>query len=60
MVTDLQETINSLVKASDLPLSILIVGVGNADFKDMEVIYICLEPHPCNEMEFVLAICLTF
>lgn len=36
VVTDLQETINSLVKASDLPLSILIVGVGNADFKDME------------------------
>lgn len=37
MVSDLQETINSVVKASDLPLSILIVGVGNADFKEMEV-----------------------
>ncbi|PIA44583.1 hypothetical protein AQUCO_01700286v1 [Aquilegia coerulea] len=37
VVTDLQETINSLVKASDLPLSILIVGVGGADFKQMEV-----------------------
>ncbi|KAH1071582.1 hypothetical protein AAZX31_03G221700 [Glycine max] len=38
VVTDLQETINAVVKASDLPLSILIVGVGNADFKSMEVL----------------------
>lgn len=28
---------DALVKASDLPLSILIVGVGGADFKEMEV-----------------------
>ncbi|KAK7296167.1 hypothetical protein VNO77_50617 [Canavalia gladiata] len=39
IVTDLQETINALVKASDLPMSILIVGVGNADFTSMEVYY---------------------
>ncbi|KAF9623170.1 hypothetical protein IFM89_037751 [Coptis chinensis] len=38
VLTDLQETINSLVKASDLPLSILIVGVGGADFKQMEIL----------------------
>ncbi|KAL5136031.1 Protein BONZAI 3 [Glycine soja] len=38
VVTDLQETINALVKASDLPLSILIVGVGSADFTSMEVL----------------------
>ncbi|KAF6176595.1 hypothetical protein GIB67_034457 [Kingdonia uniflora] len=38
VLTDLQETINSLVRASDLPLSILIVGVGKADFKQMEVL----------------------
>ncbi|KAB5525221.1 hypothetical protein DKX38_022970 [Salix brachista] len=37
VVTDLQETIDALVKASDLPLSILIVGVGGADFKEMEI-----------------------
>lgn len=37
VVTDLQETKDALVKASDLPLSILIVGVGGADFKEMEV-----------------------
>ncbi|AES82568.1 putative C2 domain, von Willebrand factor, type A, copine, protein BONZAI [Medicago truncatula] len=38
VVTDLQETINAVVKASDLPLSILIVGVGSTDFKSMEVL----------------------
>ena len=38
MVTDLQETKDALVKASDLPLSILIVGVGGADFKEMEIL----------------------
>ncbi|XP_004508958.1 protein BONZAI 3-like [Cicer arietinum] len=38
VVTDLQESINAVVQASDLPLSILIVGVGNADFTSMEVL----------------------
>ncbi|KAK8939421.1 Protein BONZAI 1 [Platanthera guangdongensis] len=38
VITDLQETIDALVKASDLPLSILIVGVGGADFKEMEIL----------------------
>ncbi|MCL7032216.1 hypothetical protein MKW94_010936 [Papaver nudicaule] len=38
VVTDLQETIDCLVRASDLPLSILIVGVGDADFKDMVIL----------------------
>lgn len=44
MLTDIQETMDVLVKASDLPLSILIVGVGNADFKQMEVCLCFLEP----------------
>ncbi|KAI8012778.1 Protein BONZAI 1 [Camellia lanceoleosa] len=38
VLTDLQETKDALVMASDLPLSILIVGVGGADFKQMEVL----------------------
>lgn len=38
VLTDTQETIDALVRASDLPLSILIVGVGNADFKQMEIL----------------------
>ncbi|GAB4855482.1 Protein BONZAI 3 [Ancistrocladus abbreviatus] len=38
VLTDLQETIDALVRASDLPLSILIVGVGSADFTRMEIL----------------------
>nr|POF02814.1 protein bonzai 3 [Quercus suber] len=38
VVTDLQETKDALVRAFDLPLSILIVGVGGADFREMEVL----------------------
>ncbi|XP_075482065.1 protein BONZAI 3 isoform X1 [Primulina tabacum] len=38
VITDLQETMDSLVRASDLPLSILVVGVGSADFKAMEIL----------------------
>ncbi|XVF42550.1 hypothetical protein PTKIN_Ptkin01aG0372600 [Pterospermum kingtungense] len=38
VLTDIQETTDALVKASDLPLSILIVGVGDADFKQMEIL----------------------
>lgn len=38
VVTNLQETIDALVRASDLPLSILIVGVGGADFAQMEIL----------------------
>ena len=40
VLTDLQETKDALVRASDLPLSILIVGVGGADFTQMKV-YSC-------------------
>ncbi|GJM88415.1 hypothetical protein PR202_ga04473 [Eleusine coracana subsp. coracana] len=38
VLTDIQETKDCIVRASDLPLSILIVGVGNADFKQMEIL----------------------
>ncbi|XP_059663482.1 protein BONZAI 3-like [Cornus florida] len=38
VLTDLQETKDALVRASDLPLSILIVGVGGADFEKMEIL----------------------
>lgn len=36
-MTDFQETIDAIIKASDFPLSIIVVGVGGADFKEMEV-----------------------
>ncbi|XP_022743809.1 uncharacterized protein LOC111294662 [Durio zibethinus] len=38
VLTDIQETMDAVVRASDLPLSILIVGVGDADFKQMEIL----------------------
>lgn len=38
VITDLEETKDAIVEASDLPLSILIVGVGGADFKEMEIL----------------------
>ncbi|XP_002512304.2 protein BONZAI 3 isoform X1 [Ricinus communis] len=38
VLTDIQETKDALVKASDLPLSILIIGVGGADFTQMEIL----------------------
>ena len=33
---DMQQTIDSIVYASGLPLSIVIVGVGQADFSSMQ------------------------
>eukprot|EP00897_Mesotaenium_endlicherianum_P006255 jgi/Mesen1/5658/ME000286S04866 len=38
VITDLDNTVASLVHASSLPLSIFIFGVGNADFTRMEVL----------------------
>lgn len=38
MIMDLQETIDEIVRGADLPLSIVIVGVGDADFSKMDVL----------------------
>ena len=35
VITDMKQTITAIVKASNLPLSIIIVGVGPADFHNM-------------------------
>lgn len=37
-IHDMKPTINSIIASSHLPLSIIIVGVGNADFTNMEVL----------------------
>ena len=37
-IHDMRETIDLIVKASDLPLSIIIIGIGNANFKNMEIL----------------------
>lgn len=38
LISDFQETIESIVKCSYLPMSIIIVGVGSEDFKQMELL----------------------
>ena len=38
VIMDMRPTIDSIVKASELPISILIVGVGQADFSHMETL----------------------
>ena len=35
-ITDMMETKDAIVQLSGLPVSIIIVGVGNADFRKME------------------------
>lgn len=34
----MQKTIDEIVKGSSLPMAIVIVGVGNADFSNMDVL----------------------
>lgn len=38
LICDKEDTIDVLVKAASLPISVIIVGVGNEDFSDMEVL----------------------
>uniref|UniRef100_A0A3P9I4E0 Copine IVa n=1 Tax=Oryzias latipes TaxID=8090 RepID=A0A3P9I4E0_ORYLA len=38
VITDMADTRDAIVQASHLPMSIIIVGVGNADFSDMQML----------------------
>ena len=38
IIKDMEETIDCIVEASKLPLSIVIIGIGNADFTKMEIL----------------------
>ncbi|CDW74967.1 copine viii [Stylonychia lemnae] len=38
IINDIQKTIDEVVRGSNLPLSIIIVGVGNENFKSMDVL----------------------
>ncbi|CAG8805659.1 8090_t:CDS:2, partial [Dentiscutata erythropus] len=38
IITDMESTIRAIINASSLPLSIVIVGVGNADFTKMHIL----------------------
>ena len=37
-ITDMTETVDTIVEASHYPISIIIVGVGEADFSKMEIL----------------------
>lgn len=37
-ISDMDETINSIIEASKLPISIIIIGIGNADFSNMDTL----------------------
>ena len=37
-IHDMQQTIDIVVQASDLPISIIIIGVGNENFEKMEAL----------------------
>ena len=36
IINDMKETIDQIVRGSSLPLSIIIVGVGDADFESLD------------------------
>lgn len=38
IINDMDKTIDEIVRASELPVAIIIVGVGDADFESMEVL----------------------
>jgi len=38
IIDDMDETIDSLVEASFLPISVIIIGIGDADFTNMDVL----------------------
>ncbi|XP_064487021.1 copine-8-like isoform X2 [Ornithodoros turicata] len=38
VISDMPQTMEAIVQASSLPMSIIIVGVGNADFSAMEIL----------------------
>ena len=38
VINDMQETIDALVEGSFLPLSVIIIGIGDADFSNMNIL----------------------
>jgi hypothetical protein len=45
----MQKTIDEIVRASNLPLSIIIVGVGSEDFQSMDILDADDEPLYSNK-----------
>lgn len=50
-IDDLQETIDEIVRATSLPLSIIIVGVGSSNFDSMEVLDADEKPLYSNKLK---------
>ena len=44
IIEDMDDTINALVESSYLPISVIIIGIGNADFSNMDVLDADEEP----------------
>ena len=44
IIEDMEETINSLVEASFLPISVIIIGIGTADFSMMNILDADIKP----------------
>ena len=42
VITDMSNTVDRIVDGSNIPLSIVIVGVGNADFSNMVCVCVCV------------------
>ncbi len=38
IINDMEQTIDEIVRGSSLPLSIIIVGVGDAEFNSMDIL----------------------
>jgi vacuolar-type H+-ATPase subunit F/Vma7 len=51
IISDLQQTIDQIVRGSSLPLSIIIVGVGQEDFTSMQTLDADEEPLYSHELK---------
>ena len=47
-ISDMNDTISTIIKASELPLSIIIIGVGDTDFRNMDILDANREPLQYN------------
>ena len=50
VLSDMSSTIDAIVRASNYPLSIIIVGVGGADFTDMNTL-------DCDDGRYCTRVC---
>jgi hypothetical protein len=56
IISDMQQTIDAVVDASFLPMSLIIVGVGNEDFEGETLIVISSRGFHCNFANFLVSL----